>query len=58
MTNSTQESGTDLIALWLGDVAHGDVAALGHQLGPAAGHVVLHLVHLHKIKTSLQGLQG
>ena len=55
MTNSTQESGTDLIALWLGDVAHGDVATLGHQLGPAAGHVVLHLVHLREIKTSLQG---
>ena len=58
MTNSTQESGTDLIALRLGDVAHGDVATLGHQLGPAAGHVVLHLVHLRQIKTSLQGLQG
>ena len=58
MTNSTQETETDLIALWLGDVADGDVAALGHQLGPAAGHVVFHLVHLRKIKTSLQGLQG
>ena len=54
MTILTQESGTDLVALRLGDVAHGDVAALGHQLGPAAGHVVLHLVHLRKIKTSLQ----
>ena len=46
MTNINSGFVTDLIALWLGDIADGDVPALGHQLRPAARDVILDFVNL------------
>ena len=39
---------TDLVALWLSDIAHSDIPTLRHQLRPAACDVILHFVHLSK----------